>query len=97
VPLDGKQDIATRLLQEECIDPEQAAVVGDSVFDIPQTNHVGLTIAYNAHDPEVEAKQTWPSELRPQANPAMAYQWVTCQSVHNSHHWRKEADQSPRH
>lgn len=56
VPLDGKQDIATRILQEESIDPEQAAVVGDSIFDIPPTDQVGLTIVYNAHDPEAEAK-----------------------------------------
>ena len=56
VALHGKQDIATRILQEEGIAPEQAAVVGDSIFDIPPTDQVGLTIAYNAQDPEAEAK-----------------------------------------
>jgi phosphoserine phosphatase len=53
---DGKQDIATRILQEEGIAPEQAAVVGDNIFDIPATDQVGLTIAYNAQDPKAEAK-----------------------------------------
>jgi phosphoserine phosphatase len=56
VPPDAKQDIATTILKEESIAPEQAAVVGDNILDIPPTDQVGLTIAYNAQDPKAEEK-----------------------------------------
>ena len=53
VPLWEKATVLHRLLKTLSIEPEQCAVVGDSIFDVPLFDLAGFSIAFNSKDKRV--------------------------------------------
>jgi phosphoserine phosphatase len=55
VPLWEKAKVMRRLLDKLSIKPENCAVVGDSIFDIPLFDMAGFSIAFNSNDKRVNS------------------------------------------
>jgi len=56
VPLKEKHIIIRKILGEEKLSPQECAIVGDSIFDLPRFRNLGITIAFNPKGEELELR-----------------------------------------